>query len=167
MCIYNWEKKKKKSKQLRQILWIALPLREKTMFKSGFHFLTSQTVCVCVSVCLCVRVCVCVCVCARTRTCACSVTWSCSVLWTVAHQAPLSMEFSRLEYWSVMPFPPPGDLPNPGIKSTSPSSLALAGGFFTYLRNPLARLSDTDYLTFFKPHFHINGCSATQLIGLL
>ena len=57
MCIYNWEKKKKKSKQLRQILWIALPLREKTMFKSGFHFLTSQTVCVCVcvSVCVCVR----------------------------------------------------------------------------------------------------------------
>ena len=48
--------------------------------------------------------------------------------WTVAHQAPLSMGFSRQEYWSRLPFPPPGDLPNPGIKSTSP---ILAGGFFT------------------------------------
>ena len=35
--------------------------------------------------------------------------------WTVAHQAPLSMEFSRQEYWSGLPFPPPGDLPDPGI----------------------------------------------------
>ena len=36
--------------------------------------------------------------------------------WTVALQAPLSMEFSRQEYWSWLPFPPPGDLPDPGIK---------------------------------------------------
>ena len=35
--------------------------------------------------------------------------------WTTACQAPLSMEFSRQEYWSGLPFPPPGDLPNPGI----------------------------------------------------
>ena len=48
--------------------------------------------------------------------------------WTVAHQAPLSMGFSRQEYWSGLPFPSPGDLPDPGIKPTSP---ALAGGFFT------------------------------------
>ena len=47
--------------------------------------------------------------------------------WTGARQAPLSMEFSRQESWSGLPFPPPGDLPNPGIKPTSP---ALAGGFF-------------------------------------
>ena len=40
--------------------------------------------------------------------------------WTVAHQAPLSMEFSRQEYWSGMPFPFPGDLPNPGIKPGPP-----------------------------------------------
>ena len=39
-------------------------------------------------------------------------------LWTVAHQAPLSMGFSRQEYWSVLPFPPPGDLPNSGIEPT-------------------------------------------------
>ena len=37
-------------------------------------------------------------------------------LWTVAHQAPMSMEFSRQEYWSRLPFPSPGDLPDPGIE---------------------------------------------------
>ena len=50
---------------------------------------------------------------------------------TAARQAPLSMGFSRQEYWSGLPFPPPGDLPNPGIELTSLMSLALAGGFFT------------------------------------
>ena len=49
-------------------------------------------------------------------------------LWTVARQAPLSVGFSRQEYWSGLPFPPPGDIPDPGTKPTSP---ALAGGFFT------------------------------------
>ena len=47
--------------------------------------------------------------------------------WTVAHQVPLSMEFSRQDYWSGLPFPSPGDLPNPGIEPASP---AWAGGFF-------------------------------------
>ena len=51
--------------------------------------------------------------------------------WTVALQAPLSMEFSRQEYWSGLPFPPPGDLPDPGIKPTSLTSPSLAGRFFT------------------------------------
>ena len=51
--------------------------------------------------------------------------------WTVACQAPLPMGFSRQEYWSGLLFPPPGDLPDPGIKPTSPASPALAGGFFT------------------------------------
>ena len=51
--------------------------------------------------------------------------------WTVAHQAPLSMEFSRQEYWSGLPFPPRGDLPDPGIEAVLPVSPALAGGFFT------------------------------------
>ena len=41
--------------------------------------------------------------------------------WTVAHQTPLSKEFPRQEYWSGLPFPSPGDLPNPGIKSRSPA----------------------------------------------
>ena len=51
--------------------------------------------------------------------------------WTAAHKAPLSMEFSRQEYWSGMPCPPPGDLPNPGTEPVSLVSPALAGGFFT------------------------------------
>ena len=51
--------------------------------------------------------------------------------WTVACQAPLSVGFSRQEYWSGLPYPPPGDLPDPGIKPTSLMSPALAGGFFT------------------------------------
>ena len=42
-------------------------------------------------------------------------------LWTVAHQAPLSMGFPRQQYWSGLPFPPPGDLPDPGIKSGAPA----------------------------------------------
>ena len=50
-----------------------------------------------------------------------------ATLWTVAHQAPLSMGFSRQEYWSGLPCPPPGDLPDPEIESAS----ALSGRFFT------------------------------------
>ena len=41
--------------------------------------------------------------------------------WTVAYQAPLSMAFSRQEYWSGLPFPSPGDLPDPGIEPWSPA----------------------------------------------
>ena len=51
----------------------------------------------------------------------CSVVSDSATLWTVAHQAPLSMEFSRQEYWSGLPFPSPGDLPNPGIEPMSPA----------------------------------------------
>ena len=47
--------------------------------------------------------------------------WLFATPWTVAYQAPLSMEFSRQEYWSGSPFPSPGELPNPGIKPTSPA----------------------------------------------
>ena len=50
---------------------------------------------------------------------------------TVAHPVPLSMGFSRQEHWGELPFPPPGGLPNPGIKSISPGAPALAGGLFT------------------------------------
>ena len=48
--------------------------------------------------------------------------------WTIADQAPLSMGFPRQEYWSGLPFPSLGDLPDPGIE---PVSTALADGFFT------------------------------------
>ena len=51
--------------------------------------------------------------------------------WGAAHQGPLSMGFSRQEYWSGLPFPSPGYLPNPGIKPTSLVSPSLTGGFFT------------------------------------
>ena len=50
--------------------------------------------------------------------------------WTVARQSPLSIEFSKQEYWSGSPCPPPGDLPNLGIELESPVSLELAGEFF-------------------------------------
>ena len=62
---------------------------------------------------------------------------SCSVVsdsfvtpWTVARQAPLSMGFSRQEYWSGLPFPPPGDLLHPGIEPTPSVSPASVDGFF-------------------------------------
>ena len=51
--------------------------------------------------------------------------------WTVAFQAPLSLEFPRQEYCSELPFPPPRDLPNAGIKPVSLVSPALAGRFLT------------------------------------
>ena len=49
----------------------------------------------------------------------------CATLWTVAHQAPLSMGFASQEYWSGLPCPPPGVLPDPGIEPESPVSPAL------------------------------------------
>ena len=50
-----------------------------------------------------------------------------AIAWTVAHQAPLYIGFSRQAYWNGLPFPPPGDLPDPRTEHVSP---ALAGGFF-------------------------------------
>ena len=87
----------------------------------GYHIQSSQyhIVCVCVGV---------------TQSCPTATPW------TVAHQAPLSKGFSRQEYWSGLSYPPPEDLPNPGIKLTSPASPALAGEFFTtgsHLRSPI------------------------------
>ena len=51
--------------------------------------------------------------------------------WTGTHQVPLSMKFSSLELWSGLPFPPPGNLPDPVMEPASPVSPALAGGSFT------------------------------------
>ena len=82
---------------------------------------------------VCGGVCVCVCMhalCAKLLQLCLFVT-----LWTIAHRAPLSMGFSREEYWSGLPCPPPRDLPNPGIEPTSLVSLALAGKFFTTSTN--------------------------------
>ena len=54
-----------------------------------------------------------------------------ATLWAVTHWAPLSNGFSRQEYWSGLPCPPPGDLPDSAIKPESLESPTLAGGFFT------------------------------------
>ena len=64
-------------------------------------------------------------------------------LWSIAHQAPLSMGFSRQEYWSGLPFSSPGDLPNPGIE---PSSPALQAGSLTseLPGKPTSRLENTN-----------------------
>ena len=73
-------------------------------------------------------VCVCVCVCVYVHAQMLSHIQLFETPWTVAYQAPLSREFSRQEYWSRLPFPTPGDLPDQGIEPTSP---VLAGGFIT------------------------------------
>ena len=57
----------------------------------------------------------------------------CSVVtpWTIARQAPLSVELAQQEYWSGLPFPPPGELSHPGTESTSPTASVLAARFFS------------------------------------
>ena len=70
-------------------------------------------------------------ICKKNSVCVCSARPNSFVTpWTVARQAPLSMEFSRQEYWRGLPFPSPGDLPDPVIETMSPASSAMAGGFF-------------------------------------
>ena len=56
--------------------------------------------------------------------------------WTIAHQAPLSMAFSRQKYWSGLPCLPPGGLPDPGVRPVPLISPALADGFFPPVNNP-------------------------------
>ena len=90
--------------------------------------------CVCVCVCVCVSVCVCVCVLGH--------VWLFATPWTIARQSPLSMEFSRQEYWNGLPFSSPGDLLNPGIEPESPalkadSSLSGPPGKTSSFLNPV------------------------------
>ena len=88
-------------------------------------------------VCVCAYVCVCMCICAwmYVRMCIHS-CFSCVqlsvTLWTVAHQAPPSMGFSRQEYQSGLPCPPPGDLPDQGIEPTIYVTSWTAGRFFIH-----------------------------------
>ena len=70
--------------------------------------------------------------------------WLFGTLWTLACQTPLSMGFSRQEYWSGPPYPPPGALPDPGIEAASLRSPVLAGGFFS------------TSATWEAPHIHIH-----------
>ena len=67
--------------------------------------------------------------------------------WTVAQQAPLSMRFSRQEYWSELPFPSPGDLPNPRIEPASP---ALAGRFFNHCDTLEAHFNEEGEITHYS-----------------
>ena len=78
--------------------------------------------------------------------------------WTVAYQAPLSVEFSRQEYWSVLPFPTPGNLPNPGIKPRSSESPALEGRFFTTVPSEVCGISKK---------FHPSAKFGYQIYGFL
>ena len=80
----------------------------------------------------------------------------CVTLWPVAHQALLSMGFSRQEYWSGLPRPSPGDLPNPGMEPMPHVSLALAGGFFTTnaTREAHVYYSTVIYLLAPQPPYH-------------
>ena len=68
--------------------------------------------------------------------------------WTVACQAALSMGFSRQEYWSGLPFPTPGDLPDPGIEPPTP---ALAGRFFT--AKPPGKQAELQLTSFLKTDY--------------
>ena len=80
-----------------------------------------------------------------------------SLVYITTHHAPLPMEFSRQEYWSEVPFPTPGDLPNPGIKPASLKSPALAGGFFTASTTWEAQLDiyPFEYIWYIKIFFWI------------
>ena len=102
--------------------------------------------------------CVCMCVCVPSRF---SYVQLFETPWTVAHQAPLSMGFSRQEYWRGLPCPPPGDLPNPGIKPLSPAlqadSLPMShqGSLYIYI-----------YLLFFWISFPFRSPQSTEYSSL-
>ena len=76
--------------------------------------------------------------------CACCPAQLFATPWTISLQASLSVGLSRQEYWSVLTFPTPGDLPDPGTEPESPASPALAGGFFTTVPPPYFK--SIDYL---------------------
>ena len=87
-----------------------------------------------------------------------------ATLWTIAYQVPLCMGFSRQEFWSELPFPPPGDLPNPGIAPASSASLALAGGFFTTNATWASFLTFLSFSSGTIPNFQ-NGCKKQRFMG--
>ena len=103
------------------------------IYKYTYKYSVDICVCVDIYVCIYIYVCVyiyyiCVCVCIYVYIYICIyivklLSHVCLLVtpWTVAHQAPPSMEFSRQEYWSGLPFPSPGDLPDPGVKPGSPA----------------------------------------------
>ena len=91
-------------------------------------------------------------------TCTCvlnhfSRVWLFMTLWTVACQAPLSMRFSRQEYWSGLPCPPAGDLPDPGIEPMSPNVSCTAGKCFTHWTTWVAQA--IAYLCFIQAYWAV------------
>ena len=95
--------------------------------------------------------------------CRFSHVWLYETIRTVACQAPLSLGLSWQEYWSGLPFPPPGDLPNPRIEPTSLISPALAGRFFTTRATSFCFKS----LQFIYNLEHISFNLTTELIGII
>ena len=79
-----------------------------------------------------------------------SCVWLFVILWTRACQAPLSMGFSRQEYWSGFPCPPPGHLPDPEIEAVSLMFPALAGGFFTTRAAWEAQIKNMEYILYIQ-----------------
>ena len=77
--------------------------------------------------------------------CSLSRVWFFAIPWSVAHQAPLSMRFSQQEYCSGVPCPPPRDRPNPGVKSASLMTPAMAGRLFTTSSTQIYYLDNSDY----------------------
>ena len=90
------------------------------------------------------QLCVCVCVCVLSH------VWLFATSCTVACHALLSMEFSRQEYWSRLPFPTLGDLSHPGIEPTSLKPPVLAGGFFTTVSLGKPTILQEKKIFFFK-----------------
>ena len=79
--------------------------------------------------------------------------------WTIAWQAPLSMGFSRQEYWSRLPGPPPGDLPHPGMEPASLMSPALAGRFLP-LAPPGKAMTDFRVIHFYSDRYSLSAIAA-------
>ena len=86
--------------------------------------------------------------------------------WTVPHQAPLSMQFSRQEYWSRLPFPSPGDFPDPGVSPMSPASPALQADslLLSHQGNPV-KVVQVKWITHTAPPSPFV-CSLQLVIGL-
>ena len=106
--------------------------------------------------------------CAHSQSLSCF--WPFATPWTITRQAPLSVEFSRQEYWSGQSFPPPGDLPDPGIEHASP---ALAGGFFFTtepsgkpIRDVMPQVISL-HLALFLGFIHVAMCSCSSFSSLL
>ena len=89
--------------------------------------------------------------------------WLFAALWTVTYQAPLSMEFSRQEYWSGLPFPSPGDLPDPGIEPGSPA-LQVDPLISEPPGKPLLSLWLTTFLSGFPPRWRYESWSAVLCV---